>query len=386
MKERLALIGVTAAVMAPAVPMAQAEGPNQGPESQDQIENPFLAKMAGAAATEPVCKTETSTFSADGTGNQNGTLETTVCDVTTLRLGASEVKDSDFANGKIKILSNISTPMPKKQVKKLEKDGACFMVGEGTKYPTFLNQGYNVKNKKEYGVDTRRSEVCRVNGQLVRVACRNNVKVKLVPEEQPTIFVRNFATSKINAHAEATATTKATADCGTSSAYAEASAKASANAKVSVRMAVRTKGKSLTKTVNQIRLSAEGTVSAKAEAKAAAAAMCVAETTSTTVTPVSTPPTHGCDVTNILQKDGRTVNMTVTSDGGKTDPIAEKIAWGDGNETSKDPAPTDTTSHTYNSDSTFTEGVTLTYSDGSTANCKGSITTQQETAPPPPPA
>lgn len=103
--------------------------------------------------------------------------------------------------------------------------------------------------------------------------------------------------------------------------------------------------------------------------------------------PTTPPPVHGCEVSNIIEKDGRTDNLTVTTDSGATTPAQETIDWGDGQtSTYVGVAPIQTEDHFYNQDATFTETVTETFADGGTAICTGVVTTQQESAPPPPPA
>lgn len=93
--------------------------------------------------------------------------------------------------------------------------------------------------------------------------------------------------------------------------------------------------------------------------------------------PPPPPSPVGCSVFAALQKDGRTVNITVTGSGPV---VSASINWGDGSTGSGTSA-----SHFYTSDGTFTISVTVTGDKGQTATCSTQVTTKADSGPPPPP-
>lgn len=93
--------------------------------------------------------------------------------------------------------------------------------------------------------------------------------------------------------------------------------------------------------------------------------------------PPPPPSPVGCSVFAALQKDGRTVNISVSTSG----PVGSvSIAWGDGSTGSGTSA-----SHFYTSDGTFRITITVTGDKGQTGSCSTTVTTKQDSGPPPPP-
>jgi hypothetical protein len=101
-----------------------------------------------------------------------------------------------------------------------------------------------------------------------------------------------------------------------------------------------------------------------------------------TTTPPKQPGEHGCTVSTVTEKDGRTVNLTVNTD---ANPSKETVDWGDSQTSSyASTASTQEEQHFYTSDGTFNDTVTLTFADGGSAACTGQSVTRQESAPPAP--
>jgi hypothetical protein len=96
-------------------------------------------------------------------------------------------------------------------------------------------------------------------------------------------------------------------------------------------------------------------------------------------------PTHSCSIAWLVQKDGRTVQVTVATDNNGPNGT---ISWGDGSPSS----PGLQATHTYGSDSNFTVAASVRFSDNGSANCSTTVTTRapqvvsQGTTPGPNPA
>lgn len=182
----------------------------------------------------------------------------------------SKVKVSDLAEGKVTILANVSTKMSAKQQRRLEKQGRCRTFnGKRVDIKTY---GYGVDGG-QYGRDYRTSRFCKVNGNWIRVRCKNPaiIERQAPPARNPNnkfIFVnKGFAKANLNLSATATAT----AYCQEGGAGASASATASASSKGSLRWLVKTNGRKYgsgrVKTVSRLEGRATGRASAKASAK-----------------------------------------------------------------------------------------------------------------------
>ena len=310
-------------------------------------------------------------------------------------IGKSQHQEADVATGKVTFLSNIrSKPMPKSWVNRQKKAGNCEMVGAGTDHPLVYTQGHNVNNMSLYGADSRRSLVC--NG--IRVACGNKVRFIKPPNTVPgeVIWVRSFANAMVKIQASAEA--KASANCHTldnaASAMAYGEGSASSKEEVRLKLFAKTKGAAL------VRLSGQMTASANAKAAANAEAQCsentssaTTETTTETVPPPPTtttipppppkPPEHGCDLGQIIQKDGRTLKLFI-NDSGMLE--TDHIDWGDeSSSTYTNSEVQSVVTHFYDSNSTFKVTDTQSYPDGGKAECTTTVTTDDTGPPNPPP-
>lgn len=352
-------------------------------------ENLVNGDAAEAQATTPntVCTVESAPING-------GTLDVETCKTTkiTTSIAGMEVKASDVATGKIKVLSNIGKAWSKKKIAKAEAKDDCMLVGKGTKNPKFLNQGFNVSNKKDFGVDTRRSKICweqkkggevmrhGKEGRWVRVLCDNEVKLIFVPSPVKTIFVANKLNAKLTETAKASVTAKAKAQCDNgTSAEGSGSASASAKATSSIKAFVKTRGKS--SQASRLSVEASASATAKAQAVAKASATCsTSETTTITTTPPP-PPSHSCSINTQEQKgDGLTWNLGVTDDGAQT---TGNWKFGDGTQENNN---TDSTVHKFPGYKTFRVSYDEKLTDGGTAHCEVDITPVQSQTPPPPPA
>ncbi|MDL2363261.1 MAG: hypothetical protein QFB86_02685 [Patescibacteria group bacterium] len=261
----------------------------------------FVApESALASSATPNCIVDNTTLPS------NGTLRTNTCNTVTATFAGSEQSDKDLASGSIKILANISTPMPKTQVRKLEREGKCITIGKGTNNPEYMNEGFNVENKHDFGRDDRRVRACYVGGVLTKVLCRNRIKLFNHPEvtDKPkAVFVRNFAHAKLSLVSRSTSEAHAVAKCydtnGNEVSLAEGNGKGSgyAAAKIDIRTYIKTHGNSAE--ASRVIASAYGSAKTEADSKATASAVCISSTTttesgSTTPTPPPQPPAETC--------------------------------------------------------------------------------------------
>ncbi|MEK7599712.1 MAG: hypothetical protein AAB462_01615 [Patescibacteria group bacterium] len=188
----------------------------------------------------------------------------------TVAVAKSSTSVESLASGKVVILGNMMVNgLPKKQIRKLEKEGKCKIV-DGSEEDVWT-QGRQEKGKP-YGKDTRTSEFCKVNGKWVRVACGNDAK--FTPPKNvvkaPIIWVKNYAKAKMTLNAKATA--KAEAYCKTpfTYAYAYGFGESSASVSASVKASMKAKGKGFRKVTANIYGKVSGEASAKASASAVA--------------------------------------------------------------------------------------------------------------------
>lgn len=93
--------------------------------------------------------------------------------------------------------------------------------------------------------------------------------------------------------------------------------------------------------------------------------------------PAPPPAPVGCSASPKLEKDGRTVNLSVNVSGPV---VSTSIAWGDGATSSGNSA-----GHFYTADGSWTIIVTVTGDKGQTATCTAQVTTKADSGPPPPP-
>lgn len=221
-------------------------------------------------------------------GTENPLMSTpqpTLSAVAYFENGRADALSVSSESSSVTVLQNVKIKgTPKHLVRKAEKQNKCFNVGKGTAHPEVWTEGYNIDKQQKFGLDTRKSRVCRIGGKLVRVACDNEVrfgKPKNAVEGQ-TLFVKSFSKTKINVKAKATAQ----ATCKVGGAEASAYGEGEASGRVYARTLVRGKGKGKTLT------SILGEASGKASADAKAQVSCSSETAVIVVTPVPpTPPT-----------------------------------------------------------------------------------------------
>lgn len=183
----------------------------------------------------------------------------------TARFGSTEASAEDISSSRVTVLENIkASGTPKKLVKKAERNGDCFNVGKGTKYPKFWNQGRNVNSTTKFGLDSRFSRVCEIGGKLIRIACNNEVRLRNKPSnsvETPVVFVKSFAKTNVQVSAVALAVAECTEGGASAFAFGYGSATGSVNARTLVR------GKGRGKTATQIGVQANASADASAKAK-----------------------------------------------------------------------------------------------------------------------
>lgn len=192
----------------------------------------------------------------------------------------ANVKVSDVAKANVTILSNVSAkPLPKRLVRRLERKGACktFDGKETTIYTYGLGEDGGT-----YGRDNRKSRFCKINGQWIRVKCRNPAVINEVPEDRVrlgrVLFVKSFANAKITLKAESVASVR----CAEGGATAEGYGRAVATSTARLRNFVRTKGAAAVRIY--------GKAHGEAYTEAQASAKCEQTDSQTTFTGDNPPP------------------------------------------------------------------------------------------------
>lgn len=192
----------------------------------------------------------------------------------------ANVKVSDIAKSNVTILSNVSAkPLPRRLVERLERKGACktFNGKETVIYTWGLGEGGGT-----YGRDKRKSRFCKINGQWIRVRCRNPAIIKEVPKDRVkfgrVLFVKSFANAKITLKAESVASVR----CVQGGASAEGYGRAVATSTVSLRSFVRSRGAAAVRTY--------GKAHGEAYTEAQASAKCEQTESQTTFTGDNPPP------------------------------------------------------------------------------------------------
>lgn len=258
-----------------------------------------LAHSAQTPQSPDILKSVTVTFTNDGKRNSSSTM-------------------SDIAESKVTVLENFKAKgLPKKVVKKLERQGKCETV-DGTETEVWT-AGHDTNSMTKYGRDYRVSEFCKYAGRWVRVKCGNPAKIEKKPPVTMTIpgkviFVNNIAKTSAKLHAEATAD----ASCQVAGATASAKGSASADSTVSLNTVIKTaKGGA-----DSVAVKLYETAYQRASAKAMAEAHCDTTDNGGNTPPPPEAPKPGVTVEN-LQHLG--VNMVARVCEFETAPSGETI-------------------------------------------------------------
>lgn len=195
-----------------------------------------------------------------------------------------KVSVSDMATQKVTVLQNFRAKgTPTRIVRKAEAQGKCRVI-DGREEELYT-AGHDTNSMTRYGRDLRKSEICKIGGKLIRVACGNPVIKKPNYQTIPgkVLFVKNRAKVNVKLHAEA----DATANCVVDGASASAKGHGVADASVKLNTLIST----LKGGADSISVKLYEQAAGNASAKATAEAHCDTTTeTKTTVTPPTTPP------------------------------------------------------------------------------------------------
>lgn len=171
------------------------------------------------------------------------------------------VNASDISTGKVTILGNIrarGTP------KRLEREAETCRTVNGRKNIVYTEGLSGPDRKGTFGRDFRKSRICLIDGQWIRVKCNNRVifrKPKNVVEGR-VLWVKNIARLDLNVKAKAVAVARC--EEGGASAYAEGHG--SAKARVRFKTFIKSRGNTA--------ITVGGRAWAKAEAAAKAQVEC----------------------------------------------------------------------------------------------------------------
>lgn len=194
------------------------------------------------------------------------------------------VSVSDMAQQKVTVLQNFRAHgTPTRIVRKAEAQGKCRVI-DGRE-ETLYTAGHDTNSMTRYGRDYRKSEICKIGGKLIRVACGNPVIKKPNYQTIPgkVVFVKNRAKVNVKLHAEA----DATAACVVDGASASAKGHGVADASVKLNTLIST----LKGGADSISVRLYEQAAGKASAQATAEAHCdTTESTTTTVVPPVVPP------------------------------------------------------------------------------------------------
>lgn len=229
----------------------------------------------------------------------------------------------------------------------------------------------------------------KVGGGRTGRDCDNPVSFKKPPGRIVKVFTVVKNLSKFRKAVNAKAFAKVTGSCPNTNISGEAIASGLVHVVIDRRMVVKAKGSS-----KRLKVLLREALKAKGVAKATAKLRltCPAPPKPQPPSPQPQPPAPpspkepppppppapvGCSVFAALQKDGRTVNVSVGTSG----PVnSTAVSWGDGSTSSGT-----SVSHFYTADGSFTISVTVTGDRGQTGNCSTSVTTKADSGPPPPP-
>ena len=334
-----------------------------------------LPSMAGASSESAENESKTLSFSSTAT------------------IAGSKAKADDIASGRVIVLGSnsvrgsVNTDSPR-----------CFWTKKGqlweNSFKTATGQTViyteSVPGKLCPSKDSPTGWV-KVAGGKSGIRCKNPAKVGYMPGRHITgrvIFVQNF-NLKINLTVSAHVKVWCKAQAAGATAEASGEGRARSRVRIFLRAFIRSKGN----TAGGV----YADVLTKATAFASADAKCIVQPPppqppappSPQPPPPSPPPGPpkpppppppapvGCSVNLILQKDGRTVDASVTTSG----PVASAtISWGDGTSSSGTSGR-----HFYTADGTWTVTVTVTGDKGQTGTCTAQVTTKADSGPPPPP-
>lgn len=253
--------------------------------------------------------------SADTTSPAN--LPASVTATFNTETSSSSVKVSDIATNKVTILANFKAKgIPKKQLKKLEKNGDC-QTFDGTKVE-IDTAGHDTNNMTEYGRDYRTSEFCKVAGRWIRAKCGNPAFIKEkppVPVVQDVMWVKTFTKENVKLHAEATALATCNVNGASASGYGHGVADSKGS--ISLRSFIKgvEHGDSNSEAV-KLYASANGKAAASAEATAncTGSTATIVEQPVTPVTPVPAP-TPTCPAGENLENVNGTEECVIPKDG-----------------------------------------------------------------------